>query len=325
MSGMCELNVRNGARLTAIAVVALLFGACSPPSYSEYAQPLPRTAEGGAGSSGAPDVPDAGGGAGLGGTGSGGAAGSVGTVINGDGGANDGGDAGASGAAGMGNVGATLVHRYSFSGEGTSVTDSVGGADGTVMNATLKGDGTLVLAGGTSDQYVDLPNGLVSSLGDATFEAWITWDGGDPWQRVFDFGSTSQGEGMQGTGLDYVFLTPSASDHHVHGTCRTASTNGEVIASSSSVPMGQELQIVLVVDDTHDMISLYWQGAFKTAVAFTGHLSEIHDFNDWLGRSEFGDSSFAGTFDEFRIYSTALTSEQIKASSDAGPNPSFLP
>ena len=78
-----------------------------------------------------------------------------------------------------------LLHRYSFDGTGTAVTDSVGAAHGTVVNAQLSGSGTVVLGGGTTDQYVDLPNGIVSSLTNATFEAWITWDGGNGWQRVF--------------------------------------------------------------------------------------------------------------------------------------------
>jgi hypothetical protein len=40
-----------------------------------------------------------------------------------------------------------LRHRYSFDGTGTTATDSVGGANGTVLNTTLAGDGTVVLAG----------------------------------------------------------------------------------------------------------------------------------------------------------------------------------
>ena len=54
-----------------------------------------------------------------------------------------------------------LRHRYSFNGTGTTATDSVGGADGLVLNTTLAGDGTVVLAGVDTVQYVDLPNGIV--------------------------------------------------------------------------------------------------------------------------------------------------------------------
>ena len=46
---------------------------------------------------------------------------------------------------------AGLVHRYSFGGSGTTATDSIGAADGTVVNAELMG-GDVTLSGETSDQ-----------------------------------------------------------------------------------------------------------------------------------------------------------------------------
>jgi len=98
---------------------------------------------------------------------------------------------------------AALIHRYRFEGTGTVAVDDVGDADGTVMNATLDGSATLTLAGGTSNQYVDLPDGMISVLTDATFEVWLSWQGGGGWQRVFDFGDTTSN-----VGRSYVFITP---------------------------------------------------------------------------------------------------------------------
>src|SRR5262249_47459020 len=103
---------------------------------------------------------------------------------------------------------AGLAHRYSFSGTGVVVTDSVGQADGTLIHTQLTGTGKLVLAGGTTDQYVDLPNGLVRSLTNATFEAWATWNGGAGWQRLFDFGNSNAAEGTQGVAVTTFYLTP---------------------------------------------------------------------------------------------------------------------
>src|SRR5436305_9318600 len=114
-----------------------------------------------------------------------------------------------------------LVHRYSFDGVGTTVLDAIGTANGTVVGASLTGQGTLTLVGLTGDQaqYVDLPHGLLRELHDATFEAWINWAGSaahdgtrTPWQRIFDFGEGTTGiEGEQASGgdaLSYLFLTP---------------------------------------------------------------------------------------------------------------------
>src|SRR5688500_10053968 len=73
---------------------------------------------------------------------------------------------------------AALKHRYSFS-EGAvadasnrTIVDSVSSANGVVRGAGASATlNQLVLPGGTSQTqaYVDLPNGIVSSLTDATF------------------------------------------------------------------------------------------------------------------------------------------------------------
>lgn len=81
-----------------------------------------------------------------------------------------------------------LRHRYAFNGTGTAVVDSVGGADGVVEGTSLSGSGSLQLGGGSSEEHVRLPSGLLSALPNATIEMWIGWVGGDRWQRLFDFG-----------------------------------------------------------------------------------------------------------------------------------------
>src|SRR5438477_9080348 len=83
-------------------------------------------------------------------------------------------------------VHADLKHRYSFNeASGTVAKDSVGGADGTLLGGASLSGGKVTLDG--NDGYVDLPNGIISKLTDATFEAWVTFSGeGGAWQRVFD-------------------------------------------------------------------------------------------------------------------------------------------
>src|SRR5215216_6251071 len=106
----------------------------------------------------------------------------------------------------------SLLHRYSFDGDGSLVPDSRGAADGQAVGVVLPGTGQLPLAGERSGQFVDLPNNIVRGLGDATFEVWLTWDGGAAWQRIFDFGNGDEGEGTQGAnGTTYLFLTPATT------------------------------------------------------------------------------------------------------------------
>ena len=184
-----------------------------------------------------------------------------------------------------------LRNRYRFDGSGMTVTDSRSASNGTAVNVSLSGTGSLVLAGGRH-QYVDLPNGLASTLTNATFEAFVTWDGGAAWQRIFDFGSNSSGtEGSQGTsGRTYLFVTPRAAQSST--TLRVVySENGAAnevtIDGSAALATGGMHQVVVVVDDTADQMRLYLDGALVDQVAFPGHLSALNDINNWFGRSQF--------------------------------------
>jgi hypothetical protein len=224
---------------------------------------------------------------------------------------------------------AALVHRYSFAGTGTSVTDSVGTAHGTVVGAQLHGTGKLELAGGASDQYVDLPNGIIKSLGNASFEAWVTWSGCGGWERVFDFGD-AEGGNERGYASTTLYLTPQSMNGRdvMFGAFKRADQQGlNETRAASNLPLqtGAMVQIVLVLDDANNLMSLYRNGAFESSIAFSDSLSMLNDVNNWLGRSQYvADPSFSGTLHEFRIYGVALSKEQVLASFIGGTDPSFL-
>jgi hypothetical protein len=239
-----------------------------------------------------------------------------------------------------------LVHRYSFDGSGTTVLDSIGTANGSVVGAALTGQGTLTLVGLTGDQaqYVVLPHGLLRELHDATFEAWINWAGSaardgtpTPWQRIFDFGEGTSGiEGEQASGgdaLSYLFLTPQSAPRTATDvvSARVAyqvphnpqSSSLETVVNTSPLSIGVDTHVGAVVDSRAHRLSLFVDGAIVggTDLAQDDPLSYVYDINDWLGRSQFpADDGFTGTFLEFRIYSVALTAAQIQASFDAGPD-----
>jgi hypothetical protein len=233
-----------------------------------------------------------------------------------------------------------LMHRYSFDGDGTRVVDSKFQGHGEVVGTTLAGDGTLSLLGEKSMQHVDLPNHRISGLTDATFEAWLTWRGGNAWQRIFDFGNSSEGEGAQGmAGTSYLFLTAASGNdaaRNLSPALRAAfSTDGvndeDICHGSSPLPVDQPTHVALVVDHGNQRMILYRDGALESECDcasaienecdFGRPLSLIEDVNNWLGRSNYAaDADFSGSFDEFRIYGAALTAQQLAASFDAGPN-----
>lgn len=222
-----------------------------------------------------------------------------------------------------------LVHRYSFSGMGSIAVDSVSGENGTINGTELTGTGSVELSGGDSDQYVDLPNGIVSALTDATFEVWLTWEEGDVWQRIFDLGTSSAGEDVQEQGASYIYLTPrSGVEPNVMRATHSLSgpNNALFLYGTQELPRGEPVHVAVVVGTNPSSFSLYLNGQLNASSAAVIDLGSIDDNNNWLGRSQFApDDEIAATYDEFRIYSVALTADDIAMSFAAGPDPNFLP
>lgn len=227
----------------------------------------------------------------------------------------------------------TLVHRYSFDGSGRVALDSRGGADGDLVGdgALLDGSGALTLAGNQGENYVDLPNGLLSSLESTTFEVWLTFFGGIYWERVFDFGDSSAGvEGERGrSGATYLFLTPRLYDPDrpfARAAFRSANVSEITLTATRGVPTGALTHLAVSFDAETRAFRLYLDGELANEKVPDGMvLADVNDVNDWIGRSQFAaDAALSATIEEFRIYSVALTPSELRTSFRAGPHPSFL-
>jgi hypothetical protein len=228
-----------------------------------------------------------------------------------------------------------LEHRYSFKDGAqdagtTVVTDSIGHANGTAVNVTLTGAGSVTLAGTNSNQYISLPSGIISALGDnATFEGFVSWTGiGGVWQRFFDFGANSGGPGMQGAGTEFLFVTPLGGPgvmlaSFVKDGVFEADSNGifpvdtaihQFALVMSSPPIGSDA-------GGAGSVTLYVDGQVKATLPATSKLSTLLDQNNWLGRSQFApDPGLSATYYEFRIYSAARTAPELLNSAGLGHN-----
>jgi hypothetical protein len=242
------------------------------------------------------------------------------------------------------------IHRYSFNNaannnaEGGVLEDLVGDADGVVIGPGASFTGTgLQLPGGPSTDapYGDLPNGLISSLTDASVEAWVTVDGVQNWSRIFDFGSTAPGgddgevtePGGGGEGLDYLMLSASqgTANFVARAELRNEDPAGGGVSGSDVIAAGEtpteKKHYTVVYDSNGDeadptpQLRVYMDGEQVGQTLTDISLSDINDVNNWLGRSNWtGDSNLEGTYDEFRIYDYAMSSEQVRGNFQAGPD-----
>lgn len=215
-----------------------------------------------------------------------------------------------------------LVLRYDFSGTGTTVRDRIGNADAKLIGGlTLASDRDFITLDGVDD-YVDMPNGIISGLHNATIIAWVAWDGGACWQRVFDFGLSDAGEGQVGSVVTSLFMTPQACGAQSAFTAMAELGRVQYpVSADQALPTGYTFQVALAVDTDAQTFTLYRDNMRVAQTSTPFQLGELTDNNNWLGRSQWiQDRFFSGIIGEFRIYSRALGEDEIATLYSLGPN-----
>lgn len=245
---------------------------------------------------------------------------------------------------------AALVHRYDFNG---TVNDVVGSANGTLVdpgNIASYSGGMLNLpnTGTSSNQtpfttgaFVNLPNGIISSLGtQATFETWVNMNSNRNWAEIWSFGTSDAGEDQSGgaTNSRYITLIPqNGANGNLRLTHRSIGGPGDPaengVDGTSALSTGTEHQVTAVWNqsDTTDGPTgtqyLYLDGVLvgHSAIRAGISLATLSDVNNWLGRSQFPDPLIDAKYDDFRIFNTALSAQDVLTDFNAGPNTVGVP
>ena len=212
-----------------------------------------------------------------------------------------------------------LAHRYSFA---SDASDSIGGANGTLVGTAAVSGGQLVLDG-SAGCYLSLPGNLININTNTavTFDSWVTLGNATAWAELFAFGNTNSGNGVNniscvpcagGGGFDNWGLTENLPNGRTPGWAHGWHN--------------VTIHITSVLDPATGTISVYRDGVLEVAeYDATSPMSGIATNYAFLGRSLFdADPYLPASIDEFRIYNGALTPTQVALNQLGGPGSTNL-
>ncbi|MBT2499326.1 family 43 glycosylhydrolase [Agromyces sp. ISL-38] len=201
------------------------------------------------------------------------------------------------------------ILRYDFTdAAGTVVTDRSGnGHDGTIVGgAAWQGD-ALTFDG--TDDYVDLPDHLLTGVQDVTVEAEVKISPSQSGSYfLYGFGNTD----ASGVGQGYLFTTGNSA--YRTGIASGNWTTEQNVSSGSALPRDKWVHLTYTLEGT--TARLYLDGvevARNTGVTLDpGDLGGGSTLANYLGRSLYNaDPRFRGQFREFALYNRALSPGEV--------------
>ena len=187
----------------------------------------------------------------------------------------------------------------------SNAADANGHYNGTLMggasfvNNPTRG-GVLNLNG--TNQYVSFPSGL---SGMKTFMAWVKWNGGAAWQRIYDFGNDTN---------RYTMLTPLASSGKLRFNISIDSIPGEqIVDAPATFPVNVWTHVAVVMNGTS--VVLYTNGTPVATNLFANLLpTDLNATNFYFGKSQWpADPYFSGELSSVRIFSRPLAANEVVA------------
>jgi hypothetical protein len=259
---------------------------------------------------------------------------------------------------------AILVNKYTFNNgnandsiggqhgnivDNTGLAQFVGGAIDLSGNSPATGSNQNFSLPTTAGAYVNLPNQIFTNAvkggtyGAVTLEIWFKVSQNHTWAEVFSFGRSRDGEdtSVNGDNSDYIALVPRSGPGDFRALTRSSgNAEAQSILTPGAAPLNTTQHVVFVMDQTdtngganlNGTASVYLNNGAPVKAALQpfidimgGDFDTGGDYNNWLGRSQWPDTLFDGSIDEFRIYDHALTAGEVTTSFTTGPDAAPLP
>ncbi|MFF7760119.1 LamG-like jellyroll fold domain-containing protein [Streptomyces griseorubiginosus] len=214
------------------------------------------------------------------------------------------------------------VARYTFDQDDLAsgkIADSSGNGltaslvNGTTAQSVAGADGgrALALPGGapTSDgAYVRLPREVVGDASDLTISARVKWSGDtSPWQRIFDLGTDTS---------RYLFSTPYNGSGLFQTSVTTGGGGGETqVRGYAPLPADGWRTVTVTLDTAAGRLTTYLDGvavsSAATAIKAKDLLSGSATAAGYIGKSLYPDPLLKGAVDDFTVWHTALSADQV--------------
>ena len=211
-------------------------------------------------------------------------------------------------ASGGGNV---VWYEFDESDGAVAIDSSGNGKDATIIGATgprVEGRfGNALRLQSSSNQYVRLPNGIVSDLGDFTIATWINPSTMATWARIFDFGNDTNTN---------MFLTLRASSNNQpRFAIKVNGSSEQQLTAGSGFTLSANTWHHIAITKSGNTARMYLNGrlaATNNNMTFNPKDMGITT-NNWIGRSQYSaDPYLNGIVDDFSIYDYALSQEEIQ-------------
>ena len=199
----------------------------------------------------------------------------------------------------------STVYRWPSSTASGAFSDTSGLLPLPGHSSALKLDGT---------GYGKLPPGNYFGTGSFTIESWVNAQSYASWSRLMDFGN--------GPGVNSVLIGLTVGASGQPGFDIFPPAEGTLVASSQLLPLNQWAHLAAVYDDTGHTMTLYLNGINVGSTLYTNPpANRVSTSINYIGNSEWGDPLAQASFDSFRIWTNALTTNQLTAAMATGAYP----
>ncbi|TXC91339.1 family 43 glycosylhydrolase [Metabacillus litoralis] len=197
---------------------------------------------------------------------------------------------------------------------GTTVVDSAGQFDGTLVNPDgvdlITNEDTKVVnfEGGDTASYIEIPNGVLDGLDSVTVSSLVNWEGSGGAQWLYGLGQDD---------THYVYYTPS----YIGGATdrlgiATDAWRNETFAASPKLPATEWKLVTTVINGAEEKLETYIDGKLVATGSTNGFtlddIKNTEGISGFIAKSFYApDPYFGGMVADFEIFGGALTAQDV--------------